>query len=115
MNVTLTDANFDSEAIHSARPVLVYFWAEWCEEHRFMSPIIEAIARAKVDSQVGSLNVDENPRMARKYLIQTVPTTILFVNGSERDRIEGVTNQIHLSRTIDMHLSDIANEPTADS
>ena len=92
------------------RPVFVYFWADWCDEHRYMSPIIDALAQSRADVQVGSLNVDENPRMARECLIQMVPTMILFSRGVERERIEGVSNQVHLSRTIDMHLVDAAIE-----
>jgi thioredoxin 1 len=103
--IAVTDNSFDAEVIQSIRPVLVYFWAEWCEECRYLSPIIEAIAESKRNIlQVAALNVDENPRMARSCLIQMVPTMILFILGKERERIEGVTNATHLSSTIDMHL-----------
>ncbi|MEK6333669.1 MAG: thioredoxin domain-containing protein [Acidobacteriota bacterium] len=104
--ITVTDKTFDSEVIESIRPVLVYFWAEWCEECRCMSQTVDAVANDKRASlQVARLNVDENPRMARRCLIRMVPTVILFMDGIERERIEGVTNRVHLTSTIDMHLS----------
>jgi thioredoxin 1 len=104
--ITVTDWTFDSEVIQSIRPVLVYFWAEWCDECRYMSQTVNAVANDKrAGLQVASLNVDENPRMARSCLIRMAPTVILFIMGKELERIEGVTNQVHLTGTIDMHLS----------
>ena len=81
MNKTLivTDSTFDSEVLQSLRPVLVYFWAEWCDECRYMSPIIEAVAATKLTSlQVAFLNVDENPMHC-----ETLP----YTDGSHDDRI----------------------------
>ena len=70
-----------------------------------MGPIIDAIAEnGRASLQVALLDVDANPRVARTSLIQMVPTMILFIRGAEVERIEGVTNEKHLSSTIDMHL-----------
>jgi len=103
----VTDSSFEQDVIQSMRPVLVYFWADWCEECRPLSRIVETVAAEKSERlKTVRLDVDENPRMAALHYIQMVPTVILFISGQERQRIEGLTNKAHLSSTVDMHLSD---------
>ena len=77
-----TDANFESEVLRSDQPVLVDFWAEWCQPCRMLTPTIEAIAgeyhgRAKV----GKVDTDANREISVKYQISSIPTVLLFKNG----------------------------------
>ena len=104
---SITDSDFNHEVTESYRPVLVYFWAEWCKECQPLLRTVQTVS-AEMGARVKFvlLNVDENPRMTRFHCIEMVPTLILFISGEERERIQGLTNRAHLSSTIEMHLQD---------
>lgn len=91
-NVTvLTDDNFDAEALQSAKPVLVDFWASWCGPCRMLGPIIEQVAAEIGDSaKVCKLNVDDSRAVASKYGIMSIPTVLIFKNGEIVDKFVGV-------------------------
>lgn len=81
--VKITSQNFESEVLGSDLPVLVDFWATWCGPCQMLSPIIEEIAKeyeGKV--KVGKVNVDEEPDLAVKFRVASIPTLILFKNGT---------------------------------
>ena len=80
--IIITEENFENEVLNSDKPVLVDFWAQWCGPCRMLGPIIEEIANdyeGKV--KVGKVNVDEQPNLASKYGIASIPTVIVFKNG----------------------------------
>jgi thioredoxin 1 len=102
----VTDESFEEDVVGSPRPVLVYFWAEWCKECRPMSQTVEVVAAEKgARLKTVSLDVDQNPRRSALHAIAMVPTIILFMSGKEQQRIEGLTNRTHLSSTMEMHIS----------
>ena len=78
-----TDANFEEEVLKSAEPVFVDFWAPWCGPCRMMGPVIEAFAEEMKGKavKIGKLNVDENPEIASKFGILSIPTFIVFKGG----------------------------------
>ena len=80
--VAITQNNFETEVLKSDKPVLVDFWASWCGPCRMISPVVEEIAKdydGKI--KVGKINVDEQPQLAMKYNVASIPTLILFKNG----------------------------------
>ena len=88
--IKLTTANFDNEVIKSDIPVLVDFWATWCGPCRMLGPVIEELAEeyeGKV--KVGKVNVDEEPALAAKFDISSIPTVMLFKNGKVTETVVG--------------------------
>jgi thioredoxin len=86
----LTAATFD-EAIASSKPVLVDFWAPWCRPCLMAAPVLEEIhASMPEDFDVAKVNVDEQPQLQARYGFRGIPCFILFRNGAEVDRINGL-------------------------
>ena len=78
----ITDDSFEDDVIHSTKPVLVDFWAEWCGPCKMLAVSIEQIAEEYADRlQVATLNVDENPATPQTYGIRSIPTLMLFSGG----------------------------------
>ena len=81
MEITLTESNFEAEVLKSEKPVVVDFWASWCGPCKMLAPTIEQIANENDTIKVGKVNVDDEPDLAQKYGIVSIPTVILFKNG----------------------------------
>lgn len=88
--LTITKSNFESEVLKSDKPVLVDFWAVWCGPCRMLAPAIKEIAEERDDIKVGKINVDEEPELAEKFGIMSIPTLIVFKDGKEINRSLGV-------------------------
>ena len=81
--VVLTEQNFEEEVLKSDIPVLVDFWATWCGPCRMLAPMIAKIAEEQSGViKVGKVDVDEEPELAAKYGIASIPTLMVFKNGS---------------------------------
>ena len=80
--IKLTDQNFEQEVLRADMPVLVDFWASWCGPCQMLAPVIAEIAEEYAGKvKVGKVNVDEQPNLANRYGIASIPTVMLFKNG----------------------------------
>ncbi len=87
--IKLTRDNFETEVIQSTLPVLVDFYAEWCGPCRMLSPVIDEIANEAAAFKVGKINIDEQPELATKYQVMSVPTLMVIKNGEVTNRVTG--------------------------
>ncbi len=77
----ITKENYEQEVVKSEKPVLIDFWASWCMPCRMVSPIIDEIAGEREDVKVCKINVDEQPELAAKFGIMSIPTLVVMKNG----------------------------------
>ena len=103
--IQITNLTFDEKVSGSSRPVLVDFWAEWCAPCRMLSPTIDQIAEdydGKVT--VGKINIDEEPELAQRFGVMSIPTLILFKDGSIVSRSVGDVGKDKISAMLDAAL-----------
>lgn len=96
-----TDANFDAEVLKSTVPVLVDFWAEWCQPCRMLGPTIDQLAEeTKGKLKVGKVDIDHHRNIAMQYGIQSIPTVFLFKQGQIVKKWNGLVSKAALTEAI---------------
>ncbi|MBM5823996.1 MAG: thioredoxin [Cyanobacteria bacterium M_surface_10_m2_119] len=101
----LTDANFETEVLQAATPVLVDVWAQWCGPCRLMAPLMDwAAAEYAGRLAVGKLEADPNPASRDRLQVQGLPTLVIYRGGQEVARHEGAMAQAQLKAFLDAHL-----------
>ncbi len=103
---TFTNNNFDSDVINSEISVLIDFWAPWCGPCRIQGPIIEDLS-SEFDNKkikIGKMNIDDNPEIAQKYNIMSIPTIIIFKNGKILDQLVGLRGKEDLKKIINKYV-----------
>ena len=95
--VTLSDATFDESIGSAEHAVLVDFWAEWCGPCKMIAPVLEDIAKDNEGKiQIAKLNVDDNPNVARRFDVMSIPTLIVFADGEVKKRLVGAKGKAQL-------------------
>lgn len=105
MSIKITEANFDAEVLQSNLPVVVDFWADWCGPCKMLGPTVEALAEQYGDKVLaGKINVDQEPELARRFGIMSIPTVVFLKNGVEVDRKVGVMPPAVFAQVLDQNL-----------
>jgi catechol 2,3-dioxygenase len=105
--IELNESNFEREVIQSPLPVVVDFWAEWCGPCRMLAPALDEVAREQEGhAKVAKVNIDENPTLAARFNIQSIPTLLYFKGGELRDQTIGAVGK----KTIVTKLTALAPE-----
>ena len=103
--VHTSDAKFDQDVLKADRPVLLDFWAEWCGPCKMIAPILDELAVEYKDRlRIAKLNIDENPQTPPKFGIRSIPTLILFKNGTVEAQKVGALSKSQLAAFLDQNL-----------
>ena len=101
----ITDNSFDDVVLKSPKPVLVDFWAEWCGPCRALGPKLEELSNELGEKvSIVKLNVDENPNVAAKFGIRSIPTMILFKGGQTVETLMGNQPKEAIAETLSRHV-----------
>ena len=97
----ITSENFEQEVLKAAQPVVIDFWASWCGPCKMFSPIVDEFAEENEGKvQVGKVNIDDEPDLASRFGVMSIPTAILFKNGQAVQSMVGVQPKAKLEEMV---------------
>jgi len=100
--ITIDDTNFDQTVLQSKTPVLVDFWAPWCQPCLMVAPILDELAEEYNGRMtIVRLDIDQNPKTASQYHVMSIPTMLLFKGGKPVTNIVGFKPKTELKRSLD--------------
>lgn len=104
--VSLTDNSFEQEVLKSDIPVLVDFWAEWCQPCKMVRPLVHELAEEYAGKiKVAEMNVDDNPTVPQNYGVMSIPTIMIFKGGKPESTMIGVQSREKFKQNIDAALA----------
>jgi len=104
--INVTDADFEEQVIKSEIPVLVDFWAEWCNPCKMIAPVIDKMASDYSGKmKIVKVDVDASSKTASEMSIRSIPTIIIFKNGEIAEQLVGMVSEVQLKQIIDRILS----------
>lgn len=98
--IKITSSSYEIEVEKSDKKVLIDFWADWCGPCKMMSPVVDAVAQEMPDIKVCKVNVDEEPDLARRFNIMSIPTLVVIKDGKIADMSVGLTDKSALMQMI---------------
>ncbi len=94
--INITNESFENEVLRADKPVLLDFWASWCGPCRMVSPIVDEIAEERSDIVVGKINVDEQPALAARFGIMSIPTLVVMKDGKVANHAVGARSKAQI-------------------
>ncbi len=103
--IELSDATFDEQIGAAETPILVDFWAEWCGPCKKIAPVLEEISNEQEGRlTIAKLNIDDNPDVAQRYGVMSIPTLLLFKDGKLANTMVGAKGKYQLLSELEPHL-----------
>lgn len=98
----VTKENFEQEVLQAKQPVLVDFWAEWCGPCQMLLPTIEELADEVKDAKICKVNVDEQPELAERYGVMSIPTLVVIKDGKTLNKVMGVRTKEEIQQMLNI-------------
>lgn len=102
--ITFDEENFEKDVVNNSMPVLIDFWAPWCGYCRRLAPAVDQLSEEYEGTLIiGRLNIDDNPQLAQKFEVETIPTLILYQNGKASEPLIAPSSKSQITKWLDEH------------